>query len=136
MGMVDLFLEDLPQLFFPVYQAFNYSSTPLIVFTLVFTLFMTAISVLLVVLGLKENANAQTDVFEAELADLEQRISADGPDDATSSPTHLPNANPLYNSETEGLLERIVLVETRETRLTEMLEEHARRLDALETLSR
>ena len=49
--VIDLLLEDLPQLFIPVYQSIYLSSTPIIAFTLTFTIFVTLLSLARVFIG-------------------------------------------------------------------------------------
>ena len=70
--MADNFSDDLTQLCFPMYQAGNFSATPLIVFTLVFTLLMTTISLVSFMLGLVNNGDQQKDAFEVEVAESDQ----------------------------------------------------------------
>ena len=75
-AIFDLVLEDAPGLFMPIYQAVNFSSTPLIIFTLMGSVAMTLLSFILVIAGFFEKITYEMSTENLEAA-LRRRKEAE-----------------------------------------------------------
>jgi len=68
--LIDLFLEDGPQLFFPMYQAIYFEVTGLVYFTLTTSILMVLVNVVRVVVGLYRSVHQEADSFDKELQEM------------------------------------------------------------------